>query len=335
MSLIRKLFCCCEQEKEACCFANGKCQNLSRTDCLAQGGMPQGPNTKCRSIFGGGSPIRVLPPVTPGGPSLVDCRPENEACCFETGQCSNITRDSCILQNGVPQGAGTTCATAECPILSCDNMQVTLMTACVSKSLLNENQCGNCCRVGGGCSGVEDCLEVNCPPQPDGNFTCTIPCGRSAPQVHNVVHVDNPGVSFTATVPSTSNGRWEGNVDVQTAAGGTVSCLDVDDFNCADCCNANIVCEGTSSTLVNDVAHLVVQINIAGDAYSVSITRGLCGGGGSFFITVPLNDPQNICSGGSAIEDVSNTSMSCSPQTPRSKLHSKSRTFIQATVTAG
>ena len=38
---------CCPPVTQACCFPDGHCEELLETTCIAQGGIPQGPNTVC------------------------------------------------------------------------------------------------------------------------------------------------------------------------------------------------------------------------------------------------------------------------------------------------
>lgn len=38
-----------------------------------------------------------------------------EACCFADGSCQDLTAEECLAQGGTPQGAGTSCATTDCP----------------------------------------------------------------------------------------------------------------------------------------------------------------------------------------------------------------------------
>ncbi|UCG59075.1 MAG: PASTA domain-containing protein, partial [Phycisphaerales bacterium] len=47
------------------------------------------------------------------GPADVPSEPE--ACCSADGSCQDLTPEECIAQGGTPQGAGTTCATTDCP----------------------------------------------------------------------------------------------------------------------------------------------------------------------------------------------------------------------------
>jgi len=40
---------------------------------------------------------------------------ERDACCFEDGSCAEMSEADCLVEGGTYEGAGTTCATVECP----------------------------------------------------------------------------------------------------------------------------------------------------------------------------------------------------------------------------
>jgi hypothetical protein len=67
---------------EACCLPDGSCIQMPDVDCLAQGGIPQGPGTVC---------------TTP------------EACCFPDNTCAMVDPLCCDDLGGATQGAGTVC----------------------------------------------------------------------------------------------------------------------------------------------------------------------------------------------------------------------------------
>ncbi len=80
---------------QACCIDN-VCSDLTRSDCVADGGDPQGRGTVCTDDF--------------------ECQPSGvtQACCIDD-VCSNLARADCTSQGGDPQGFGTECtATFEC-----------------------------------------------------------------------------------------------------------------------------------------------------------------------------------------------------------------------------
>ena len=52
---------------------------------------------------------------------LVDVISEFEslACCFPSGECEDYYENLCLVEGGTPQGAGSQCATTECPTQQC------------------------------------------------------------------------------------------------------------------------------------------------------------------------------------------------------------------------
>lgn len=82
---------CCP---EACCLPDGTCADLSRADCIARGGTPQGCGTQCADTD-------------------IDCE-GLQACCSDNGDCQDFTPADCIAAGGTPQGKGTTCLDELC-----------------------------------------------------------------------------------------------------------------------------------------------------------------------------------------------------------------------------
>ncbi len=81
-------------QTEACCFRDGRCENLLPSSCTDAGGHPLGAGSTCR---------------------MVNCgSPPPEACCFENGRCESLEPSDCEDAGGQPQGPGTTCRTADC-----------------------------------------------------------------------------------------------------------------------------------------------------------------------------------------------------------------------------
>lgn len=83
---------CCNEE--ACCLPDGTCADLSRAECLAQGGTPQGCGTKCADPD-------------------IDCAIV-QACCLPDGSCLDLPPAECVALGGTPQGKGTECALTDC-----------------------------------------------------------------------------------------------------------------------------------------------------------------------------------------------------------------------------
>ncbi len=131
-------------DPEACCFADGRCEELMPQACMDGGGQPQGPRTTC---------------------GMVDCgAPATEACCFEDGRCEDLVPKLCMREGGQPQGPDTTCQTADCGPVDCERL-------CHEEGgrILRE-----CMEAGGteeDCEAqvrafIEECLRENCPPPP-------------------------------------------------------------------------------------------------------------------------------------------------------------------------
>ena len=120
---------------EACCFPDGSCQDLIAADCIAAGGIPQGPGSSCATVkcpqppeaccFPDGScqDLTVADCIAAGGIpqgpgstcATVECPQPPEACCFPDGSCQDLVVEDCIAAGGIPQGPGSSCATVECP----------------------------------------------------------------------------------------------------------------------------------------------------------------------------------------------------------------------------
>lgn len=96
--------CCCndqQKEPQACCFEDGECQFLTPTECIAQGGVPQGLGTTCTP-----NPCGVLEGNC--------CGPAPAHTCLGT-----IPVDECQQLGGsiVP---GAICATGHCDCCTTD-----------------------------------------------------------------------------------------------------------------------------------------------------------------------------------------------------------------------
>jgi len=88
----------CVQPEVACCLPNGTCDDLTAAACEAAGGTSRKYPTLCASV--------------------TNC-PAAQACCLAEspmGQasCQDWVVSHCLMLGGVPQGVGTTCATAFC-----------------------------------------------------------------------------------------------------------------------------------------------------------------------------------------------------------------------------
>jgi len=75
-------------DDQACCFEDGSCLDMHRTDCTRQGGNAQGLATDC---------------------DTTDC-PWIGACCLPGGTCQeDMWSDECTAQGGAPRGPGSNC----------------------------------------------------------------------------------------------------------------------------------------------------------------------------------------------------------------------------------
>ena len=105
------------EEPEACCLPDGSCADLLPTDCINQGGAPQGPGTVCTAAeaccLPDGSCIMADPLCCidrSGAPQGVGTAcSQFEACCMPDGSCMDLDPLCCVDQGGTPQGAGTAC----------------------------------------------------------------------------------------------------------------------------------------------------------------------------------------------------------------------------------
>jgi hypothetical protein len=127
--------CCCATE--ACCFYDGTCTDVTRGQCILDGGTPMGAGTDCAGTscdqaccFVNGD-CEILSCETcelwegECQGFLSDCGPPNpcpqptvEACCNpDTGECQEIDLADCLLLGHLPQGPGSSCTPnpCECP----------------------------------------------------------------------------------------------------------------------------------------------------------------------------------------------------------------------------
>ncbi len=165
----------------ACCFGNGTCDERLEAECLASGGVFQGPGVSCSGIV---------------------CAPVTGACCFADGTCDQLTSGECFAAGGTYKGNSTDCATQSCPVSPgpcCFPATNGCLQLTASNCLLAGGvpgpagvPCagyicfpkGACCLLDGSCMGdlsPEDCAALN------GNFqgnnsncattTCPLPEG--------------------------------------------------------------------------------------------------------------------------------------------------------------
>jgi len=150
----------CGESFEACCFADGVCDDLLPSQCEGQG-VSRGTGTDCDSVE-----------CTPTIPL-----PDTEACCGlpesvlpEGGTCLDATLSDCLEFSGNPRGEGTRCATTDCADVptraccfnddTCDDLPSNVCaqlggtaraegTNCATESCAEP--AGVCCMPGGDC----------------------------------------------------------------------------------------------------------------------------------------------------------------------------------------
>ena len=124
------------RETGACCFADGRCEELTQASCAAASGTYQGDGTTCSPInpcvgaccFMDGSCQQVISQAacdalggnyqgdgTVCDPNPCPQPPETGACCFADGHCEELTPASCTVANGTYEGDGTACDPNPCP----------------------------------------------------------------------------------------------------------------------------------------------------------------------------------------------------------------------------
>ena len=145
-----------QEQPEACCLPDGTCADLLPTDCVNQGGAPQGPGSACTAT---------------------------EACCMPAGvaACMDLDPLCCVDMGGTPQGAGTVCTTPQaccmpdgtCQMidpLCCDDLGGTPQSAGATCSAVT----APCCMPDGSCQDLDPlcCDELGGTPSPIGAPTC-------------------------------------------------------------------------------------------------------------------------------------------------------------------
>lgn len=111
---------CDDECPEACCLNDGTCQDLTPKDCQSQSGQSQGAGTSCAPLGACCPPASSCVETTAacctaiGGDyqgNGVPCTPDScvQACCMSDYSCADLPPDTCIAQNGLPQGPDTTC----------------------------------------------------------------------------------------------------------------------------------------------------------------------------------------------------------------------------------
>ena len=126
--------------------------------------------------------------------AVTDCQViPPEACCFLGNGCDDLLPDTCTAQGGIPQGEGTSCATAECP-----------RACCFGDTSCEDLEPSECVSQGGTPWSVgTSCATVTCPPEDERVINITF----DTPVNPNAVC---PGSTFEVTVQLSSlNGDLE------------------------------------------------------------------------------------------------------------------------------
>jgi PKD repeat protein len=118
---------------QACCLFDGSCAERSPEECLAQGGVPQNPDTDC-------SQQEDLCITT--------------ACCLPDNTCAEVLNNYC---EGVSQGPGSECNQVACPVYPTG-------ACCLPDNLCAEMTSEECIRLFGNFYDGMECQQVNCDP---------------------------------------------------------------------------------------------------------------------------------------------------------------------------
>ncbi|MFO0972357.1 MAG: S8 family serine peptidase [Phycisphaerae bacterium] len=133
-----------------------------------------------------------------GRPDLCDGLAGLQACCFPNGGCTDTTAAHCTASGGTPQGAGTTCATTQCPVAP------PTQACCMPNGACADMPAANCTQAGGTPQGVgTNCGTTQCQPALQ---ACCIPgpapaCADMPPQNCQMIGglVQGPGTTCLTT----------------------------------------------------------------------------------------------------------------------------------------
>ncbi|UCF10268.1 MAG: hypothetical protein JSW65_00875 [Candidatus Bipolaricaulota bacterium] len=174
-------------ETEACCFADGSCDNLDPGACVDLGGVPQGVGTICSDVTcpqptqacclpdGSCADLSYGECIDQGGEAQGDgttcsdviCTQPTQACCLPDGSCADLSYGECMDQGGEPQGDGTTCGITPCAPAT--------QACCLPDGGCRDLDVEGCRGAGGAPQGEgTDCGHTSCP-QP--TRVCCFPDG--------------------------------------------------------------------------------------------------------------------------------------------------------------
>ncbi|MGB2985790.1 MAG: hypothetical protein WBE26_07895, partial [Phycisphaerae bacterium] len=161
----------CVTSPEACCLDDGTCVNTDPLKCRMEGGVPQGPDTKCTQeeaccLDDDGS-CKELDPLCcrelggkPQGVGTSCTRPE--ACCLDNGTCMDVDPLCCDDLGGEPQGQGTKCTAEEAcctPDATCEMLDPLCCRMIGGKSQGEGTRCSQqpvaCCLDDGTCMMID------------------------------------------------------------------------------------------------------------------------------------------------------------------------------------
>ncbi len=157
---------CCDCEPiEACCMttADVTCQQLPVSQCLAQGGTPQGPGSTCLG---------------------------HEACCLPDGTCTFVDALCCDDLGGTPGGPGSTCLGEGACCLDIDDGPFQFDTCIIADEFCCETMGGVFQGIGSVCDTVACCLNGLCQ---DLDVECCLASGGVPQAAGSACEGDNNG----------------------------------------------------------------------------------------------------------------------------------------------
>lgn len=194
-----------ESMEGACCAVGGECDYTTALDCYSTSGNRFFHNLQCSDIEcntgvccnnGYCSKITEQLCIEQGGTyhSNTDCATKRcwedddtppEACCFETtGACEDYHPARCSFFGGVPQGAGTSCATVTCFNQSAATGACCLGGMCYETGIGPDGNdypqgftSGDCAALGGNYGGAGSTCDLNS--DFGGSWPCTFPLGAA------------------------------------------------------------------------------------------------------------------------------------------------------------
>lgn len=114
----------------ACCDAGGTspCQDITEAACFAMGRTVTGANCQSAPCIGSccvGDNCAIVTFAECGSPAVYNghlttcsntCQNTPGACCYETGECIQVSSEGCFLADGEFQGRNAPCENSTCPL---------------------------------------------------------------------------------------------------------------------------------------------------------------------------------------------------------------------------